>query len=103
MKKVVAAKLGEDDLVSLNRIMDSLGYKTLGELLRDIARHKVTLGNYDVLQRLTSIEEKVSLLYFGREPSKPATRVQIPPTALSLSKLILLELRVFVDYEDGQR
>ncbi len=55
--------------MSLNRIMDSMGYSTLGEFLRDIVRQKIDVGN-EPLERFTSREEKVNLLYIGRGTSK---------------------------------
>ena len=43
--------------MSLNRIMDSMGYSTLGEFLRDIVRQKIDVGN-EPLERFTSREER---------------------------------------------
>ena len=81
LSKTVAAKLSEGDLMALNNLLHNLGYTTVGQFLRDIARRRLDLSSKEVLQRLTSIEEKVNQLSIGRKPSKPATRVQIPATA----------------------
>lgn len=63
---VLAAKLTSEDLVAVNRIFWKLGYQTLGSFLRDIIREELTLikgkVNPDILERLTSIEQKVNLL-----------------------------------------
>ncbi len=63
---VIGAKLSNTDLVALNRLLEQLGYATLGEFLRDFARNKVSIsdasGSLLLMQRLTSLEAKVNLL-----------------------------------------
>jgi len=43
MPKVVNAKLRDDDVITLERKSQELGYETVDELLRDFARSKVYL------------------------------------------------------------
>ncbi len=44
MPKVVNAKLRDDDVITLERKSQELGYETVDELLRDFARSKVYLS-----------------------------------------------------------
>lgn len=64
--RTVGVKLQPDDLVAVNRLLESNGYQTLGGFIRDLVHQELTIVkgqvNPDIYQRLTSIEEKVNLL-----------------------------------------